>query len=155
MATNTALTERPRHANQTPPALSRRKQQAFLQHLTTTGRLSQSCTVAQCSTAQPYEWAKRSVVFAKAFEEAKIAGEKVLLAAYEHDMDMTLLPEQPMNIDDFARTQNSRFFRMKRLDPAYRDNAVVNVNAVGPVAIQFNLNTSMQPTQAAAQAGDE
>jgi hypothetical protein len=92
--------------------------------------------------------------FAKKFEAAKEAGNKVLLSRYETNMDAVLMPETPMNTDDFARLQNSRFFRMKRLDPQYRDNAVVQVNAVGPVAIQLNFGASTQLTQAAEQAED-
>lgn len=134
-----AVETRPKHANQHLPAVTRLKQRTFLHSLIQHGSNGKACKAADIDEATPIKWASKSEQFAKAWDEAKLKGEKALLLRYETHLDKVLLPDEDMSIDDFARTQNSRFFRMKRLDPAYRDNAVVNVTANGPLAIQFNL----------------
>lgn len=147
----TQLMERPKHRNQYPPAVTKAKQQRYLQILRETGSHAKSCQAAQIAPVSPFEWATKSALFAKEYEAAKTQGEQVLLKRYESNLDAVLLPDEDMKLDDFARLQNSRFFRMKRLDPAYRDNAVVQVNAAGPVAIQLNFGACTQSTQAPTQ----
>ena len=154
MAPETAIVDRPRHPNQYPPAVTKAKQAIYLKTLATCGIHSRASQAADVALNQSCQWASKNKEFAKAYESAKIAGERVLLLAYESNLDTVLLPETDMSLDDFARLQNSRFFRMKRLDPQYRDNAVVQVNAVGPVAIQLNFGTPAltQTPQAGEQA---
>lgn len=132
-----AVIERPRHANQTPPAVTKLRQNDFLQLLSLTGQFRQSCLKLGIENAMPYKWAKQSEAFRKRLDEARAAGEKVLLDRYEEIIDQRVETGQ---IDPQSAVLT--MFRTKRLDPRYRDNAVVNVNAVGPVAIQFNLSPS-------------
>lgn len=133
-----------RHANQTPLAQTQQQQRLFLAALAHSGTIKAAAHVAEIkSLNQVYAWASASVVFAKSFDIARNKGEKALLLKYEEHLDATLLPEQGMPIEDFSRTQISRMFRMKRLDPRYRDNApAVTVN-VGPVAIQFAMQVQV------------
>ena len=145
--------EKPKHRNQHPPAVTKAKQRAFLEHLIQCGRVPLACKLAKIAENTPYQWAVRSEDFAKRFSAAKIHGEKVLLSAYEEQMDSVCL-EQAVSMDDYARTQNSRFFRMKRLDPAYRDNAPTGLTINGPVAVQINY-TSKQPAQAETQVDEK
>lgn len=141
--------DKPRHANQTPPALTKQRQDQFLRMLSQTGQLRATCTALALDTSTPYNWASRSERFAKRFEDAKAAGEKVLLDAYEEKVD-----ERAFTGQSDPQSAVLTMFRMKRLDPRYRDNAVVQVNASGPVAMQLNFNAPMQTPQAETQAED-
>jgi len=138
MLTKTARMDRPRQANQTAPLITTARQNHFLELLSTSGLWKQSCEQLQLNPATPWLWGNKSERFKKRLDEARVAGEKVLLNEYESQMHARILAGK----DDPGST-NLTMFRVKRLDPAYRDNAVVNVNAVGPVAIQFNLNQSL------------
>ena len=134
------MSEVKRHPNQYPATHTRTQQALFLKALAQCGTVKSACQQANiASIALIYQWVSASTRFSKRFEEARVKGEKKLLLRYEEHIDETLLPDTPMPIEDFSRTQISRMFRMKRLDPRYRDNAVVSVNAVGPCAIQFNM----------------
>lgn len=155
MSEQTQDLERPKHRNQHPPAVTKAKQQRYLQVMSETGSHAQACKSAQISENAPCLWAQRSRVFAKEWELARERGEKVLLLKYESNLDQVLLPDNQLNIEDFAKLQNSRFFRMKRLDPRYRDNATVEVNVKGPAAVQINLGAPTQSTKADAQAEAE
>jgi hypothetical protein len=130
-----------RHANQYVPAMTRQKQRDFLLVLSRTGQHSKSCAAVQIATSTPYDWADRSVDFAKKLKAAQEMGEKVLLAAYEADLDAVVA--EPLFIQ---HTQNLRMFRIKRLDPRYRDSvAAVQVN-VGPAAIVMNIDDDPAPS---------
>ena len=140
------------YPNQHVPAQTRVQQSLFLKALAVSGTVKAACARVNIPSVKcVYEWASASKVFSKRFDEAREKGEKRLLLRYEEHLDETLLPELAMPIEDFSRTQISRMFRMKRLDPRYRDNApAVNVN-VGPVAIQFVMQAEARdetPTQA-------
>lgn len=139
--------EKPKHRNQTLPTVTKANQAKFLALLSTTGEFRQSCKLLHIDYSTPYQWAVRSELFAKRLELARAAGEKVLLDRYEEQIDQRVFVGQ-----SDPQSAVLTMFRTKRLDPRYRDNAVVNVNAVGPVAIQFNLSASAQPTQAGEQA---
>jgi len=136
---DTALDKpKPRHPNQTPPALTRKRQADFLSLLAQTGQWVKSCEAIKVHQAIPYKWAMASEGFAKRLEEAKVAGEKVILSRYEGQMDAVCLAD--MALDEYAKVQNSRFFRMKKLDPRYRDNAP-SVNIVtGALSIVSTLD---------------
>ena len=138
-----------RGTNQYKPSLTKQKQRDFLAELARTGRHIQSCRYVEIAQSVPYQWASSSKEFDKRFEAAKAKGEKVLLDCYEDLIDnrTALGPRDP-------QSAVLTMFRTKRLDPRYRDNAVVQVNAVGPVAIQLNFGAPAltQSTQAAEQA---
>ena len=130
---------KPRHANQTIPALTLAKQRAFLKAFAETGIYKLACEAAHVDDSTPCQWANRSKSFAKKRQAAQAQGEKILLAQYESSLDDNLLRKHT-SFDDFIRGQVLRMFRMKRLDPQYRDNATVNVAITGPAAISFGVD---------------
>jgi hypothetical protein len=125
----------PRHPNQIPPEVTRRKQRDFLVTLASTGRHTYSCKLVGIDLSTPFNWASKSEHFAKRFEEARAEGEKVLLAAYETQVDRRAF-EGKTDPQSAVLTM----FRMKKLDPRYRDNATVQIALVGPPAIALDLN---------------
>ena len=137
-----------RHPNQTPPALTRKRQDDFLKLFVQTGKLKQTCLALGMNINMPYLWATRSESFAKRYEEAKIQGEQVLLAEYEDKID-----QRAMEGKDDPQSAVLTMFRVKRLDPRYRDNAPTQVNLTGPVSIQLNIGASVQAIQADGKAG--
>ena len=139
----------PRQRNQYNPAVTRAQQRAYLSHLAATGRHVLSCQATGINDSQPFNWGTSSADFKKRHEEAKLKGQAVLLAQYEATLDAHVLDHTEK--DDINKSQILRMFRMKKLDPSYRDNAVPTVNMVGPVAIQFNLALPQTP-QADEQA---
>ena len=116
------------------------QQRVFLETLSVTGRMDHSCKAALICTSQPRKWGVRSELFAQKWTEAREFGEKALLAQYEDNLDATVLPtKKALNLEDFVKTQIMRMFRMKRLDPQYRENAQVQIVATGPVAISMSV----------------
>ncbi len=131
---------KPRHANQHPPALTKARQDDILRLIALSGRISQSCEQVGLDPGVLYGWATRSVSFSKRLDEAKARGEKAILAHYEHNLDTVCLDREiDKDPELYAKVQNSMFFRMKRLDPAYRDNAQVQILATGPLALMSSL----------------
>ena len=139
------MSEMKRHPNQYPAIHTRTQQALFLKALAQCGTVKGACQQANiASIALIYQWASASTRFSQRFDEAREKGQKNLLLRYEEYMDSVLLPETPMPIEDFSRTQISRMFRMKRLDPRYRDNVAVNVQINGPQALVFEVPVSLQ-----------
>ena len=137
-----------RQPNQTPPALTHLKQRKFLEHLKCTGEYRPSCDHAEVSYNTPYQWAYKSEAFAKRFDEARKQGEQVLLDRMEEHIDNRVFAGK-----DDPQSAVLTMFRVKRLDPRYRDNAPTNVNLTGPVSIQLNIGASVQAIQADGKAG--
>ncbi len=123
-----------RHPNQFNPAVTKSKQVEFLARFATTGRWTASCKAAGIAPVTPYQWASKSAAFAKKLDEARELGSKALLAEYEGKLDHETL-SQPFD----KVTGTLTMFRMKRLDPAYRDNAQINVVATGPIAVNLGM----------------
>lgn len=137
----TITTARKRQANQHSPAVTKAKQRIYLEALLETCSHRDACKVADIAENTPFAWATKSSDFAKRQEEIKKKTEGILLRRYEDSLDKTLIQDCE-TIDEIAKLQNLRMFRMKKLDPSYRDNAQVNVLATGPVAIQFNIDSN-------------
>jgi hypothetical protein len=97
--------------------------------------VSKVCKELGIDPSMPYTWATKSESFAKRLEEAKAKGEKVVLDWYEQTADARAAAGK----DDPGST-NLTMFRMKRLDPRYRDNAQINVLATGPIALYSALD---------------
>lgn len=150
METPQTLPVKPKHRNQHPPAVTKAKQRIFLVTLRDTGSISTAIKAAHIDPSAPHYWALANAQFSKALQAAREFGEKVLLDRYESSLDTTVLDHD--TFDEVVRSQVLRMFRMKRLDPRYRDNAVLAINATGPVAMQLNFNASPQITQANTQA---
>ena len=136
-----------RHPNQTLPGVTRKNQDRFLTLLAETGKHKQVCQAIGIASDTPYQWAVRSESFAKRYEQAKELGEKVLLSEYEDKID-----QRAMEGKDDPQSAVLTMFRVKRLDPRYRDNAPTNVNIAGPVSIQLNIGASVQAIQADSKA---
>lgn len=126
----------------TPQKLKKLRQEAFLKKLSETGSVTQSADAADINLCTPYHWCEMDLDFKAAMESARAIGEKTVLALLEEEIQRRALAGK-----EDPGSPNLLMFRTKRLDPAYRENAVVNVNAVGPVAIQFNLSTPLQTEQ--------
>lgn len=124
----------------TPRKLKRIRQEAFLGKLTETGSVTQSAAHAGVNLCTPYQWCEVDQDFKQAMESARALGEKTVLACLEEEIQRRALAGK-----EDSWSANLLMFRTKRLDPSYRDNAQVNVNAVGPVAIQFNLHVPQNP----------
>ena len=131
-------------------AVSRTKKAAFLNALRETGDHQQACELAGIATCTPRQWARRSKEFAEEFRFAREQGDTVLLSVLEAEIKKRALagPSDP-------GSSNLLMFRTKRLDPAYRENAAVNVNAIGPVAIQLNFTVPASGTEALPEGTTE
>lgn len=137
------LAAKPRHPNQTPPAVTRRRQRAFLAALRMDGNITRAAAHHGLHPTQPHHWASKSESFAKKMREAKAKGEQALLERYERLIDSRSFAGK----DDPASALLT-MFRTKRLDPRYRDNATpITLTATGPVAISFGVDQSAPPTE--------
>lgn len=134
---------KPKHRNQHPPAVTKAKQRDFLNMVQTTGSHGLACKAADIHIATPTIWANKNELFRKNWEKARELGEQVILLKYETSLDSTVLDHD--SFDEVCKSQVLRMFRMKRLDPRYRDNAPAQVNIAGPVNILFG---SDQPNTA-------
>lgn len=131
---DTAL-EKPKHRNQHPPSITKAKQRDFLTVLVhERGNIRRACLRLGIGETMPHEWASKSAEFAKRLEEAKALGEKALLDWYENKVD-----ERADAGKEDPQSAVLTMFRMKKLDPRYRDNAQVNVIATGPLNITSSL----------------
>lgn len=124
----------PSHPNQNTPAVTRAKQAQFLKLLSETGQIRPSCDAVGIAYHTPYQWGYKSAAFKEKYAAARLAGDQVLLQRFEQQIDGRIMEGK-------ADPQSAvlTMFRVKKLDPSYRDNAVAQVNMVGPIAIQFNL----------------
>lgn len=93
-----------------------------------------SCERVGIAVRTPYDWAERSPEFAEEMKKARDIGDKVMLGTLEKEIGKRALAGHK----DPGST-NLLMFRTKRLDPAYRDNAQVNIATLGPAAIMFAL----------------
>ena len=126
----------------TPQKLKRLRQDAFLKKLSETGSVTQSSAHAGVNLCTPYHWCEVDQDFKQAMESARAIGEKTVLALLEEEIQRRALAGK-----EDPGSPNLLMFRTKRLDPAYRENAIVSVNAVGPVAIQLNFGTPLPTKQ--------
>ncbi len=110
-------------------------QRKFLDLLAATGRHNQSCQLLHINPGTPHQWASRSEAFAKRFEQARAEGQKVLLQSYEHKIDLESLDQGKFD----KVTAILGMFRMKKLDPSYRENSQVSLVATGPIAIHMAI----------------
>ena len=138
------LPEKPAKRNQYAPAVTKAKQERYLEARQRTGSHRDACAYADCDASMPFYWASKNLLFSKRLDQVTQQGDKVLLSRYESTLDQAVLGSD--TIDNVAKTQVLRMFRMKKLDPSYRENAQVQVHAVGPIAIQFNIAVPASPT---------
>lgn len=133
--------------NQYPPALTRANQKRFLEALVACGgNAKRACGLIGIAETRPWHWAQSSAEFSKKMQSARALGEKALLAEYEDRVDK----RSEAGKDD-PQSAVLTMFRMKRLDPAYRDNAQVNIATQGPALLVFEVlqgNTTNDSGQA-------
>ena len=112
----------------TPQKLKRIRQDAFLKKLSETGSVTQSAAAANINLCTPYHWCEMDLDFKAAMESARAIGEKTVLALLEEEIQRRALAGK-----EDPGSPNLLMFRTKRLDPAYRENAIVSVKEVAPL----------------------
>lgn len=126
----------------------REKQRAFLQALRETGNKLQAAQTAGVDPVTPLRWAARNPQFAEKVALAQARGDEVQLARLEvHLTDRALAGPTDQ------QSAILLMFRVKRLDPRYRENASVNVLAAGPVAITMGPAPEAGPLPVGGGAG--
>lgn len=132
--TQTDLATRPplRSCANIPPREKAILQKLILEAIRHTGQIKKSCEQVGIHVRVVYQWAESSPSFAKMLEDAQQQGEKVLLKLYEGKIDHETLSK------DFDKiTAILAMFRMKRLDPRYRDTTQINIENKGPAQLIF------------------
>jgi hypothetical protein len=136
----TDLAASPRRPNQTSPDVTRLKQREFLKALAQSGNKLDASRQVGISDTMPYAWARKSASFAERMAEAQARGDALVLAKLEQELHRRALSG--------PKDQQSALllmFSTKKLDPRYRDNAQVTLNAQGPVAISLGLEAGEGP----------
>lgn len=118
------------------PATTKARQKSFLVALSQCGIYR---TAARLTGVEPHtisRWIKKSPSFKALADEAKAYADKYLVAdAIEENFYQRAVAGK-----EDGQSAIIGMFTLKRINPAYRDNAVVHVNAQGPSAIQLNFN---------------
>ncbi len=128
--------------------LAASKKAAFLKALEACGNIAKAAEQVGVAPRTVYYWRRRSTAFAERFDVAKEAADFAELTRYEQ-----LLRDR---IEAGAADKDSAIltmFRVKRLDPRYRDSTTVNVQANGPVAISLGLDPTPGPGLASTRGG--
>ena len=139
-------------------ALKRTKdaQSRFLDFLQETGEVAEACQLAGIGRRTAYSWAEKNKSFAMKMSAARQIGEQVLLAEVRREIKRRALgheeplvfggkismvedPETGEKVSVKVRrySDNLLIFLAKRLDPAFRDNAPLNLTSGVPVSINF------------------
>ncbi len=130
------------------PVERRAKQRLFLAALRRTGLKLLAAKTAGVHPSTPFAWAARDDRFAEKAAEAQALGSGVRLARLEREVHRRALAG--------TKDQGSilaLMFETKRHDPAYRENAGVQVLAQGPVMISLSLDPTPGPGLAAGVGG--
>lgn len=106
------------------PRVRKTQQQIFLQTLEETGNQLEACQRAGIAIRTVQYWAVKDDAFSQKRDEAQQIGDLVTRMRYEHKLDRDCLSTTQFD----KVTAILAMFRMKRLDPRYRDNTQVNVS---------------------------
>jgi hypothetical protein len=118
------------------PAVVRRHQiTLFLEELSQHGNTLKACERVGITLRTMNRWQQNSMSFNKRHAEAMRIGEERTLKRYEGKIDTEAL-DAPFD----KVTGILSMFRMKKLNPQYKDTQQVNVNVAGPAALQFVVN---------------
>jgi transposase-like protein len=121
----------------------RQSQKTFLAALSQTGTIGAAAQLCGIDPHTPSRWIRKYPKFKEEFDTIKEHAERYVVAdAIEAEFDRRALAGK-----EDGQSAIIGMFRLKRINPAYRDNAQMNVTVHGPVAIQFNLLTPA-PAQA-------
>jgi hypothetical protein len=131
---------------------SAKKRAAFLAHLAHSGLIARACEATGIGETVPYAWVRDHPEFAEQMAEARKQGDAVALARMEMEADRRAVDGIPRNIYHkgtvIAQERNYDsillMFRMKYLNPAYREHAD-SVVQTGSVTIQVASFTAPQP----------
>jgi hypothetical protein len=126
----------------------RTRQKSFLAALEHVGTYGKAAKLIGIEYHTVSRWIKKSSKFKQLAEDAKSHAQKtIILDSIEGNFY-----DRVMEGKTDGQSAIIGMFLAKRIDPAYRDNAIVNVQAHGPVAIQLNFGASPQLTKATEQA---
>jgi hypothetical protein len=130
---DTAVAERPRHANQTHPAATKALQRAFLNTVQEVGTYGAACRLLGIHRSTVMQWAKKNPTIREKMRQNKEFAEEFIgdeIIGHLHQRALANPKDDPMSAQ-------IAMYITKKIFPAYRENAVTNVNIVGPAAIQF------------------
>jgi hypothetical protein len=139
-----------RQTNQYSPKVRAEQIKTYLDQLSKHGNNLTAAEAAGVDLRTIQYWRQRSASFATKDSEAKQLGDLRTLRRYETKMDKESL-DAPFD----KVTSILSMFRTKRLDPAYRDNAITNINVAGPAALQFVVHASEDASKQVTQAEPE
>ncbi len=127
------------------------RQKAFLAALEQLGTYGKAAKLTGIEYHTVSRWIRKYPKFKVLAEEAKTHAQKtIILDSIEGNFY-----DRVMEGKTDGQSAIIGMFLAKRIDPAYRDNAVVQVNASGPVAMQFNFATPLASTPQADQLDEK
>jgi hypothetical protein len=135
----TPVLDPPRHPNQTHPDTTKAMQRAFLHAVEQVGTYGQACRLLGIHRSTVMQWAKRNPAMRERMRLNKEFAEEFIgdeIIGHLHQRALAHPKDDPMSAQ-------IAMYITKKIFPSYRENAVTNINVVGPAAIQFNLNQSV------------
>ncbi len=130
------------------PQARRAAQRVYLATLRRTGLKLTAAKKAGVHPSTPFEWAARDERFAEKVAEAQAIGHGTRLARLEAEVHRRARAGTADGASALLL-----MFETKRHEPAYRDNARLDVYAQGPVSIIMMRDDSPSPALAAEQGG--
>ena len=120
----------------------RQSQKLFLATLSQTGTIIGACRLLGIDNHTPGRWLRKYPKFKEEFDLVKSHAEKyVIKDKIEHEFYNRALAGK-----EDGQSAIIGMFTLKRIDPAYRENAQVNLQVTGPVAVQFNVSQPANPS---------
>lgn len=134
--------------NQYHPIATKAMQKAALAAIEEHGTLVAAARVLGIDPHTISRWCKKSDAYRDKVREAQAFSEEY------HTLDKikASFNERAIAGKEDGQSAIIGMFLAKKIDPRYRENAGVQINATGPVAVQLNFNASPQLTQADTHA---
>ncbi len=136
--------------NQYHPIATKAMQKAALAAIEEHGTLVAAAKVLGIDPHTISRWCKKSDAYRDKVREAQAFSD------HYHTLDAIKanFKDRALAGKEDGQSAIIGMFLAKKIDPTYRDNAVLAINAQGPVAVQLNFGASPQVTQAGAQADE-
>ena len=134
--------------NQYHPAVTKVLQKSALAAIEQHGTLVAAAKALNIDPHTISRWCKKNPEYARKVAEAKIHCDTYHIA----DEIKQSFRERAVAGKEDGSSAIIGMFLMKKIDPSYRENAVVNLTVAGPAAIQMNFGASKQIAQADTQA---
>jgi hypothetical protein len=125
-----------------PPAIIKAKQKAFLAALEQCGTYGKAAQMIGMEAHTITRWVQKYPKFRELAEAAKEHAEKYVVL----DQIESSFYDRAIAGKDDPQSAIIGMYISKKIQPKYRENAQLQVNVAGPVAIQFNLTP--QPSEA-------